>query len=1379
MSQLNRPGFNSGPSGFGAKHPVSYHKSPHSARSGDLNLASISMSQQESEEQGLLSRFTGGRLANQLAKIDTQGRLLTIQEASRQSSFFSTLARTIPREEELETYNLLKETSELFINTVSVADLFVNRNYLDGLTGNPLVVLNDARHTNSRIQIREITKFVYDDENDIVDYMTNVYAALHNANSTVMLILQGTETGVSMYLGLMKEGYAENNVSQAEYLLNDTFTGNFPGSSLGKRLTDEQIEKLMQYFTDNTGKTAAPSVACVTAVPSPRQNGDETRFQNISQFIDTMRGQNYTCMLVASPVNSLALTKRIQGYESLYTSLAPYANISIQHGINASDSTQIGSSKSFSTNVSHAISISNSVSDGESGSSSSSSGFSENGFNESSSYTNGWNHTTSHSRGHTETNGYGETVNHQTGRTYTNGTNRNITVNFANKHISDLLEQTEQHIKRLKESRNFGLWECAAYFLSKDSHVALNAACAYKSLLVGDQGCMEKAYINLWDEKQTELQTLGVLDYLQHGMHPLCQLNLLAGQYREIVNPATFISGKDLPLFMGMPNKSVCGLPVVRMASFGRNIVPLKLDVPKKPRHDVAKPLKLFSGKKREAEAAEPVSESKPPVTIHLGKIFHRGRAEETDVHLNTKDLSKHCFVTGSTGSGKSNTMYCLLNALHEKGISFMVVEPAKGEYKTQFGGLKGINVFTAQPNVNRLLKINPFKFPDKIHILEHMDRLLEIFKACWEMSQAMPALLKKAVETAYLQKGWDMVTSTNITTDREFEKYPTFQDLLTILRQIIETSDYSNEAKGNYTGALVSRVESLTNGVVGQMLCSPYDVDDSVLFDENCIIDLSRIGSSETKSLLMGLLVMRLNEYRVATSQEANLDLRHVTVLEEAHNLLPGSTGSSAGSTLKEKSVEMLSNSIAEMRTYGEAFIIVDQSPSAVSSAAIKNTNTKIILRLPAAEDAEAVGRSVGLNDDQIHEIAKLPVGVAVTMQSNWQEAVLVLINHAKENAHPAAIHDDAVLRKMKTCIAEWVYMYWACSAEQLAPHWAELLSEIEQLPLPPDFIKDMRARINCLKEGWDETTVRRMNFIYCLDMDGIANVIGNTIYQRRVSAAEISAKNSIKNSENADNTSTGSKQKPNPAAKPKPAKIGTLEKFSKSLVRHYLECNTDSYLIFRLCVTLVQYYVEQLMRKQQMKEAGLVSEALKTWYNNIRQIRDKYTKLLDLNAEEKSEDKEEEISSLLDERYIEKLTKTKDTRENTSLGKKWQSSQHEAERCSIIVEAMGLQRMAVRIVKKIQTCIKTSRAQSDEDILRAVSGICPELADSLLFIKSELKDDRRRRSFRLLYIMVLFYTNGNTHTHTPLLDKLKKIACLFKAKAAAAKVKPADTKS
>jgi hypothetical protein len=188
--------------------------------------------------------------------------------------------------------------------------------------------------------------------------------------------------------------------------------------------------------------------------------------------------------------------------------------------------------------------------------------------------------------------------------------------------------------------------------------------------------------------------------------------------------------------------------------------------------------------------------------------------------------------------------------------------------------------------------------------------------------------------------------------------------------------------------------VKSLTNGLNGQIF-SAEEIDNQILFDENVIVDLSRIGSLETKALIMGILVMRLNEYRMSEADGMNAPLKHVTVLEEAHNILKRTSTeqNSEAPSVAGKSVEMLSNAIAEMRTYGEGFIIADQSPSAVDISAIRNTNTKIIMRLPDESDRRLAGKSAALTDEQLEEIAKLPRGVAVVYQNDWIEPVLCKI--------------------------------------------------------------------------------------------------------------------------------------------------------------------------------------------------------------------------------------------------------------------------------------------------------------------------------------------------------------------------------------------------
>ena len=93
-------------------------------------------------------------------------------------------------------------------------------------------------------------------------------------------------------------------------------------------------------------------------------------------------------------------------------------------------------------------------------------------------------------------------------------------------------------------------------------------------------------------------------------------------------------------------------------------------------------------------------------------------------------------------------------------------------------------------------------------------------------------------------------------------------------------------------------------------------------------------------------------------------------------------------------KSVEMISNSIKEMRTYGEGFVIIDQSPMAVDSSAIENTSTKIIMNTPARDACQELGSALSLNDEQTRELSRLNVGVAAVFQKGWLSPVLMKVD-------------------------------------------------------------------------------------------------------------------------------------------------------------------------------------------------------------------------------------------------------------------------------------------------------------------------------------------------------------------------------------------------
>ena len=844
---------------------------------------------------------------------------------------------------------------------------------------------------NKHVRFYEVTQIVFNKNENIRDKLVTVFNSVRTVKSSLLMQIQGSADKVAIRFGVKNVDAKKILLSQE--ILEKNFRANFPGSIL--KNCDKSSLKKNVLDVISSGSV----VSSVTDVAGLRFD-DETKerlfMQGVEKLIDTLQGESYSLLLIADPISLDDLNASRRSLENLYSSLVPFSESQFSMGTNESKSvnhsitTSVTHSvnKSVTDTVSHTIGKSTSVTDGTN------SGRSINGsfagaaagaaigsvvpglgtaagafiggmIGGSFSINKGENHSKTTSGNESDTTSKAETSgtsdslgqSNSDGITNSNGTSQNLQIKFENHTVKKMLERIDETLKRYDTCADLGMWNCAVYCISDSEHVSQMAAGVYHSLIRGKNSSLENGAVTVWSRDQSRL----LVNSLKHMTHPLLNVGGL------LVTPGTLVSSKELAIGAGFPNHSVPGIPVIECAEFGRTV----------SRYEV-------SGNER---------------FIALGKIFNMHAEEKLFVNLNIDSLSSHAFVTGSTGSGKSNTIYQILLKLRERGVNFLVVEPAKGEYKAVFGKNAGVSVYGTNPEIAPLLRINPFSFPcgnqtpeKNVHVLEHIDRLVEIFNVCWPMYAAMPAVLKDAIEKSYEDCGWNLVESTN-----EYGKnlYPTFADVVRNIKVIIEGSEYDAENKGAYKGSLITRLKSLTNGING-LVFTADEIANCDLFDENVIVDLSRVGSSETKSLIMGLLVLKLQEYRM-TSNMMNAGLRHVTVLEEAHNLLKKTNASQSqeSGNLLGKSVEMLANSIAEMRTYGEGFVIADQAPALLDMSVIRNTNTKIIMRLPDKDDRELVGKAANLNEDQIIELAKLPCGVAAVYQNEWVEPVLCKVQY------------------------------------------------------------------------------------------------------------------------------------------------------------------------------------------------------------------------------------------------------------------------------------------------------------------------------------------------------------------------------------------------
>lgn len=934
-------------------------------------------------------------------------------------------------------------------NCLKIIDDEVMKGYLTTLDQLPIIEADQAVMDKLKpIHFFRITELVYQEEEFSVHKLSTLFRVLCDKPCTLVLMIKSDGETNEFFLGVRSMS-ADHSTATMMQMLKQSMLGLFPGSHV-EDYYDEELQRDM----DSMPFDCLSSVTCVADFRQKTDDLNDKRFvQGLEKFIESMHGRSYQAFFIAENIGYSQLMQIKRNYESICTQISPFANMQMNFSLSGSGSTSKGQSdgKTSGTSYSHSQGISTSDSVGTSQtegkseghntsitkgrSESSSDGRTEttgtadgvndsesNGHTTGTSYTVGMHtgmqgaglnasrtsntsdtHTLSHgtshtdsqsesisktlthgisssrtsgisygtneshgktqstSHGRTDSKSYGnsESVNFVNSLTLTDtlGNTQGITLNAKNMTLNSIVNRLEKQLKRIEECESFGMWSFAAYFVGESAAETESAANVYQSVVSGTESGIECSAINTWHD-EAELKQLE--PYIKHFLHPnFSYQGFDYEQERHVaVTPAVLVSTSELAIHMGLPYRSVKGLPVINHASFAQEVL------------------------------CKENSES----NIHLGQIYHMGNMTNTHVALNLDSLASHTFVTGSTGSGKSNTVYQMLSEIRKNHATFLVIEPAKGEYHQMFPDVK---CFGTNPKLGAIVRLNPFAFPPSIHVLEHIERLVEIFNVCWPMYAAMPAILKDSVERAYERSGWDLEQSEN---RYDPNLFPTFLDVMEQVTEVLEESAYSADNKNDYVGSLVTRLHSLTNGING-LIFSSDSLGDTELFDQNAIIDLSRVGSSETKSLLMGLLVLKLQEHRMdqrSNGTMANSSLKHVTVLEEAHNLLKRTSTeqTSEGANLLGKSVEMIANSIAEMRTYGEGFIIADQSPGLLDMAVIRNTNTKLILRLPDFSDRELVGKAAGLTDSQILELTKLEKGVAAVSQIDWLEPVLCKID-------------------------------------------------------------------------------------------------------------------------------------------------------------------------------------------------------------------------------------------------------------------------------------------------------------------------------------------------------------------------------------------------
>lgn len=858
-------------------------------------------------------------------------------------------------------------------------------------------------------------------------------------------------------------------------LLKSAIRGNFRGSKI-EEVSPEEMVEIFDRMQTNSNNRNARKYASVIGTPGINESEDKKSFQGVDRLVDVMQGDDFGLCILAKPLSKRAIKKIEDDLYQIYNSLSTFSKISLQEGENLSKGTSIskGTSDSVSsgenttkgTNYSKTTGTSentgtsesktagstkgsnysetqtegknwgksegrndgtskttgtNSSSGSNSGSSSSGTNqskgtsqsvtenrgttFSENvgtssskgtntGYNKSEnmSKTKGTNTSTGSSQsktaGTSETTGTNTSTtkgtNNSVSESSTTGSSQNVSKDIINKKAADYVKYIDEILLPIIDyGKSKGLYLTTTFIFADNNSQLEKLGNTIKSLYSGKKGNKNPLEFKILENNDKKIE------YFKNFQIPECisydDENALTLKSHFVENDevslGNWYSPNELGLIAGLPEKEVVGLALNEEVEFGLN-------------------------------AKTP---DKDGEIISLGNLVQSGNEIDTKVYLEKSALNKHIFITGVTGTGKTTTCQKLLL---ESELPFLVIEPAKTEYRILMNNEKteDILIFTLGNDKVAPFRLNPFEFFEGESITSRVDMLKAAMEASFDMEAAIPQIIESAMYSCYEDYGWNIDTDENEKFDNPYDEgvysFPTLEDLLNKIEIEVTKHDFDDRLKKDYIGSITARLQGLLVGSKGQMLNSRRSIDFRELIEKKVVLEIEGIKNGTEKSLVMGFILTNLCE---ALRAKYNKDkhFKHITLIEEAHRLL---SKYSAGDSLNKKnSVETFADMLAEVRKYGESLIIADQIPNKMTPEVLKNTNTKIVHKIFAEDDKEAIGNTISLSKEQKDFLSSLPTGRAIVFSQSWTKAVQVQIEQMTNTTSDEIINEDRLRNRVE----------------------------------------------------------------------------------------------------------------------------------------------------------------------------------------------------------------------------------------------------------------------------------------------------------------------------------------------------------------------------
>mgnify|MGYP003571753594 CR=1 FL=1 len=405
---------------------------------------------------------------------------------------------------------------------------------------------------------------------------------------------------------------------------------------------------------------------------------------------------------------------------------------------------------------------------------------------------------------------------------------------------------------------------------------------------------------------------------------------------------------------------------------------------------------------------------------INAGDLeFGRLKASGSDdiLGIGLQDLAKHMLVVGTPGSGKSTFSVSVLDKLWKKHkIPFLVIEPAKNEYRALIQSIPDLQVFTPGKNFISPFVFNPFVPPKNVKLETYKSTLKTAFAAGVSMTSPLDKIFEESINNCYSEFRWfDSYTSDDAGSTFNIS------DFIKVFRETFDEIGYTGDAK-NIGRAGEVRLKSLVN-----LFDNYHSIPIEDLLTKPTVIELAAIENSDEKALIISLLLLSILSY-VNSNYLGDGNLKNVILLEEAHVLLD-SHGAGQGDAQPSIIAQgLIKRMLAEIRSYGVGLMIADQSPRKVTTDVVALTDCKVAFRLVEGEDKNILSNSINMTDVQKERLGKLKPGEAFVFYNKLEEPEEVVTeNYRLNNEIDISLTDDGIKSLTK---------YWDDKGEKLRPY-------------------------------------------------------------------------------------------------------------------------------------------------------------------------------------------------------------------------------------------------------------------------------------------------------------------------------------------------------